>query len=135
MRKISCFIIIGIVIMMVGCTINKIDSQKVEKIEYIIVEEDNVPEQLRKIIVEKKEKIFQLSYKDGEDMYICVGYGKQPTGGYSIKVKEIYSTKNTICIDTSLIGPNENDLVLKAASFPYIVVKIKNSKKTVIYNM
>lgn len=135
MRKMSCFIIFGIAIMFVGCGIKKIDSQKEENIEYIIVEEDSIPEQLKKIIVEKKEKIFQLAYKDGEDMYICVGYGKQPTGGYSIKVKEIYSTKNCICIDTTLIGPNENQLVLKAASFPYIVVKINNSKKTVIYNM
>ena len=65
---------------------------------------------------------------------ICIGYGKQATGGYSIKVKEVYLTEDAVCVDTILIGPNENDLVLKAPSYPYVVIRTECLDGKIIYD-
>lgn len=116
-----------------GCG-RKISMEKKKNIEFTIVQQGDSPEELQKMIAEKRESKFHLSYKDKEEMYICVGYGKQATGGYSVKVKEVYITENAICVDTTLIGPSENDLVLKAPSYPYVVIKIEYLNRKVIYD-
>lgn len=128
-------IILVVIVILGGCENKKLSNNKIKDMDYTIVEESDIPEELQKIIAMKKEKKMQLTYVDEGYMYICVGYGKQETGGYSIKVKDLYLTKNAICIDSTLVGPNENDLVLKAASYPYLVIKIESIDKSVRYNL
>ena len=38
-------------------------------------------------------------------MYIVIGEGPQKGGGYSVAVKELYETDNSIVIRTELTGP------------------------------
>ena len=108
--------------------------EKEENLEFTVVQQGDCPEELQRLIAQKREEKFHLSYKDNGEMYICVGYGKQATGGYSVNVKEVYTTENAICVDTTLIGPNENDLVLKAPSFPYVVIKVEYLERKIIYD-
>ena len=134
MRKIHVLIlVILIVFFLFGCT-KKLDTKKVEDLDFTVVPASDVPEKLAAQITKDKEQGFKINYKDGEYMYIARGYGKQSTGGYSVKVKELYLSKNAICINTELIGPRENDMVLKAASYPYIVIKLENRDFDVIFN-
>lgn len=102
-----------------GCTTGAADA-KLEDLDYTIVEAEDVPEELMKLIEEKKEAPFTLTYTDKERLYIVSGYGVQSTGGYSIEVPELYLTKENIVIDTNLIGPEEKAVALK--SYPYVVV-------------
>lgn len=73
-------------------------------------------------------------------MYICVGYGKQETGGYSITVNDLYLTANAIYVDTNLIGPEPENRELyhaqetEGASYPYIVVKMQYLDKAVVFD-
>ena len=55
-------------------------------------------------------------------MYLCTGYGEQPTGGYSIAVEELYLTENAVYIDTTLIGPSKGETLTEMTSYPWIVV-------------
>ena len=82
---------------------------------------------------EKKENPFQMTYSDGNYKYIVVGYGRQQSGGYSVQVKEVYDTENTICVRTALVGPEEADAAKEQPSYPYIVIKIQNMDKTVVF--
>ena len=96
-------------------------------------------EELKKIIEEKKEKEFKITYQDGDFLYICVGYGKQETGGYSITVNELYLTANAIYMDTNLIGPEPDKKELYHAkedgvSYPYVVVKMEYMDKSVVFD-
>ena len=50
----------------------------------------------------------------------------QLTGGYSIQVKDLYLTKNIIYCDTTLIGPQTKKEMVKAASYPVIILKTEN---------
>lgn len=46
-------------------------------------------------------------------LYLVVGYGRQPTGGYSIIVDELYTTENTIVFATTLTGREKKILYRK----------------------
>ena len=62
-----------------------------------------------------------------------VGYGPQSTGGYSIAVKELYLTSNSIVIDTELLGPEKGENPAPETSYPYVVVKTEFSQKPVVF--
>ena len=99
-----------------------------------MVDEERLPEELRKLIDEKKAAAFKLTYADGGYLYLCVGYGKQDTGGYSITVNELNASESAIYLDTNLIGPKEADGVNKNPSYPYLVVKTPFVDKTVVFD-
>lgn len=107
------------------------NNQKLEDVEFSVVADEDIPEQLKTIIEEKKVAPFQLSYSDGEKMYIAVGYGEQSTGGYSIEVPEVYLTAENIVIDTNLLGPEGTPVGVK--SYPYVVIEVEYQELPVLY--
>lgn len=110
-----------------GCsTEEEIQEDKIKDIDFTVVGEDQQPDSLKDIIAEKYADPFQISYTLGEELYIAIGYGEQPSGGYSISVNAFYETKDTLVIDTTLIGPGKAENVTKAPTRPYIVVKTEN---------
>lgn len=116
-----------------GCGEKK-DGEARQKLEFTVVDEGRLPEELRKTLEEKKEESFKLTYADGGYMYLCVGYGKQESGGYSIAVKDLYATENEICLDTDLIGPKEAEDKSPEPSYPYLVIKTPFVDKTVVFD-
>ena len=72
-------------------------------------------------------------YTDYIYVYIANGYGKQPTNGYSIQVKNLYLTENAVCFKTELYGPQVGEDVSQAESFPYIVVKLEAIDLPVVF--
>lgn len=98
---------------------------------YTVVPQRDCPEDFKKELEQKKINRFQMTYDDGEYLYIAVGYGEQETGGFSIKVQGLYEKGDSLCIETSLVGPEEDTVVKNKASYPYIVVKTEKTEKTV----
>lgn len=90
-----------------ACSVEKEDLQKVRDLEFTVVGETDLPEELKNVIGEKKMAPFKLTYTDDQNLYIVVGYGEQETGGCSISVKELYLTENAIVADTELLGAGE----------------------------
>lgn len=115
-------------------------NKKIKDLEFTVLAEDNLPEELKQIIEEKKETEFKITYQDNDYLYICVGYGRQDSGGYSITVNNLYLTNNSIYLDTNLIGPEaENKELYNAqekdsASYPYIVLKTEYLDKSVVFD-
>ena len=103
-------------------------------LEFTVVDEDRLPEELARLVGEKKANAFKLTYADGGYLYLCIGYGKQETGGYSIAVNDLYETANAIYLDTSLIGPKEADGKNGNPSYPYLVIKTPFMDKTVVFD-
>ena len=91
------------------------------------------PEEFLKNLEEKKINPFQMTYQDGTYLYMAVGYGEQKTGGYSILVKKLTETKDKIFLNTELRGPSKEETVLEKPSFPYVVIKIENISKEVVF--
>lgn len=92
--------------------------EKIKDLEYTVIAEDNIPKELRAKIGEKKENAFRLTFEDQGFLYICMGYGEQQTGGYSIAVNGLYETANAIYIDTNLIGPSRKKRKIRSKAIP-----------------
>ena len=116
-----------------GCKVSKEDSKKVRDLEFSVVGDGDVPAELKQIISEKTLQPFKLTFSDEQNLYIVVGYGPQSTGGYSIAVKELYLTENSIVIDTELLGPEKGENPAPETSYPYVVVKTENLENPVIF--
>lgn len=120
---ITCVILI---LSTLGCAMENTAEDRLKDIEFTVVGEDQQPEALKEIIAEKSKDAFQISYTLGAEMYIAIGYGEQPSGGYSISVNDFYETEDTLVIDTTLIGPGKAENVTGIPTKPYIVVKTEN---------
>lgn len=116
-----------------GCAIEKTDGKKREDLKYEIIEEENIPEELKTKIEEKKEADFKLTYESDRYVYIVRGYGAQETGGYSIQILDFYLTQNAIVFDTNLMGPTKDAVKNTAPSYPYIVIRAENQDKNIIF--
>ena len=116
-----------------GCSAEKLRTEKLRDIEFTVVDEDNIPKELEEMIDEKEDKPFKLTYADGGELYIAVGYGEQPTSGYSIEVTDLYETENAIYIRTNLIGPAKDEKIVERETEPYIAVKLEFIDKNVVF--
>ena len=109
-------------------------SSRGEEWEYTVVPTADIPADFAKEIEEKKINAFQMTYDDGAFLYAAVGYGEQAGGGFSIQVLGLYEKGENLCLETSLTGPGEDEVVSEKASFPYIVLKTKKTDKEVEFD-
>lgn len=121
------------IVLLDGCTLLSEEMIKLRDLDFTILGEEKIPEQLMTIIEERKKEAFQITYTDNTNLYICIGYGEQETGGYSIQILDFYLTQNAVVFDTNLVGPSKDEVKNAAPSFPYLVVKTKNPDKNVIF--
>lgn len=101
--------------------------------DFTVVEQEEIPEELKKLIEKHKAEEMQIVFEDNGFLYAVRGYGEQPTGGYSIAVDECTESEEYIYIATTLIGPNQSETLPEAPSYPVIVVKIEGREKEIIF--
>ena len=119
---------------MQGCKFQIIpEEQERREVEFVIVSEECIPEAIKTIIETRKEEEMKLTYVDGKDRYIIIGYGKQNTGGYSIYVKDMYATENALYVDTCLLGPPKESKKKEVPSYPVIVLQIMEMGLPVVF--
>lgn len=125
------------VLLLYGCAKEKDPLEKIKDLEFTVLAEDNIPEELKKVIEEKKANAFKVTYQDNGFLYICMGYGEQVSGGYSITVNALYLTENAVYLDTTLLGPEPSGgpaVKKDVPSYPYVVVKTEFVDKPVVFN-
>lgn len=124
------------VLMLVGINSSacgkKVTEEKIKDIDYTLVNEEDIPEYVKREIDSRLKEPFRFSYSDKENMYIAAGYGEQVSGGYSIVVDDLYQSEDLIVFATTLKGP-ENERKGDTPTYPYIVVKIENMDLEVVY--
>jgi hypothetical protein len=125
-------IVLVAIVTVTACGIEKISKKKTNDVDFTVVAENEIPEEVNRIVEERKEEPFKVTYSDNEYTYIIVGYGKQNYDGYSISVKEMYETKNAVCVKTEFQGPVEYTNT-QVETFPYIVIKIEYTDKNVVF--
>lgn len=116
-----------------GCSVITVDNEKKSSISYEIIEYHHLDNILREIYDNYYKESNRITYDDGNYTYLLVFYGKMPMSGYTIKVKELYSTDSNIVLDTTLTGPPKEETNAGKESFPAVVIKIKASDKTIIF--
>lgn len=135
MRKIgSLAIVLCLLVMMAGCSTEKSNLEKLNDLDFTVVEEEDIPEEMTEEIKNSKDKPFKTTFADKGALYICEGYGEQATSGYSIEVAECYETSNAIYIHTNLLGPTGEEEVIEKTTTPYIVIKMEYKEKNVVFD-
>ena len=125
-------IVVFLMCMLSGCDMMSMERVKLRDLEFVILSEEVLPVELKEIIGERKQEPFKLTYADADALYICVGYGQQESGGYSITVDELYLTDTAIYVETTLLGPQDVQNTTKTPSYPYIVIKTEPLDQSVI---
>ncbi len=125
-------IVIAMILAFSGCDMASMERVKLRDLEFVILSEEVLTEELKAIIDERKAEPFKLTYADADALYICVGYGEQKSGGYSITVDELYLTDTAIYVETTLLGPDNSKSANKVPSYPYIVIKTEALEQNVI---
>ncbi|MEF9945291.1 MAG: protease complex subunit PrcB family protein [Lachnospiraceae bacterium] len=134
MRKFwACLTTLCVLGMMAGCSVEKINADKLRDLEFTVVKKEEVPEELKVVIEREKKEPFKFSYADQGYLYIARGYGAKETSGYSIEVKECYEAENAVYIQTNLLGPARKEVIVEKTTYPYAVVKLEMIEKTVMF--
>lgn len=113
-----------------GCSEEK-ESEKGKDWDYTVVPMADCPADFLSEINKKKMNAFQMTYDDGAYCYLAVGYGEQEKNGFSIKVLGLYEKGESLCLETSLVGPEEDQIVSNKKSTPFIVVKTQRTEKKI----
>ena len=134
MKKISlCVITILIVCLAAACSVQKTKTDKLRDLEFTVLGEEEIPEELKEKIEDIEQNGFKIPYADKGYLYIAKGYGRQETSGYSIEVKQCYETENAIYFHTILHGPKKEEEVSDNPTYPYVVVKLEWIDKNVVF--
>ena len=122
-------------VLLTACGLLPDENIRLRDLDFTVLSEEKIPEELKTVIAEKGTDPFELTYSDNQNLYISIGYGEQKSGGYSIAVDALYLTDDAIHVSTSLLGPDITGQKEGAgnSSTPYIVLKTELLDKTVIY--
>ena len=107
-RVVSLMLLICLCSLLGACGDSSAAETRTE-LDFTVVTPDQIPGELQQILGSKKEETFALTYTDGNYLYIAIGAGKQPTGGYSYAIHGLWLADNAIYIDVDLLGPNVDE--------------------------
>lgn len=135
MKKMKCIgLAFCLVFLLAGCSAQKNSLEKLKDLDFTVVDETDIPAEMADKIAAEKEEPLKLTYADKGVLYICEGYGRQETSGYSIEVTDCYETKNAIYIHTNLLGPTKDEKIKHTPTYPYIVIKMEYNEKNVVFD-
>ena len=137
---------IWMLIFLGGCQVMEKKTTGGELLEYSIMDEKKVPEEMTERIAGMEEKPFQIMYVQGDRMYVGQGYGKQEMEGYAIRVNGCMEEKDVICVQTTLLGPGSDETEKEGeemenicmregvfSQYPYVVLEMEKREKPVIF--
>ena len=133
--KIKTFLlwILCCMIFLVACDRSAPQGKRGNDYSYTVVLTEDIPSIFKEEIDKKYINDFQMTYTDEEYLYLAVGYGEQNSGGYSIQVDGLYEQGADLCLATTLVGPEADQVVSQKPSYPYIVLKTKLTDREVVF--
>lgn len=130
-KGIVILLVVCLILSVVGCEKDTESTERGKDWDYTVVAVRDCPEDFLKELEEKKVNPFQMTYMDGEYLYVALGYGEQATGGFSIAVCGLYESGDKLCFETELRGPGKDEVVKEKPSYPYVIVKTEKTEREV----
>lgn len=118
-----------------ACTLNERAAipQTGKTIAYKIISDEKTEAALMDAVTEAKAQRFHIVYRNGDRMFLAVGYGEQPSSGYSITVEDIYEKDGVVYVCTMLVGPQKNEKTSSVRTFPYIILEMENMDCEIVF--
>lgn len=133
-KIILMMVVICVIVCAAGCEKEEESKERGKDWDYTVVAVRDCPEDFLKELEGKKVNAFQMTYMDGEYLYIAIGYGEQATGGFSIAVRGLYESGEGLCFETELMGPGKDEVVKEKPSYPFVIVKTEKTEKEVAFD-
>lgn len=121
------FLLVG----MNGCLTKGKENERIA-VEFQVIAFDKAPKKLQEIIEEHKKEEIKMTWDGDEGRYIIRGYGEQPTGGYSIRADAVELMGDGLHVTTTLIPP-EKEQTAPEASYPCIILLVKNMEQEITF--
>lgn len=108
-----------------GCSVIRIDIRKVRDLPYTVVDEYDVPEEMRQAIADQEQEPFLYTWANEGRLYIARGYGKQDTAGYRFRWMHFTRAVMYWCLQLRFWGRNQvryrarNDLPISGDQTDY----------------
>lgn len=129
------FLLACLAVLFLSACVGRIQkTEKLRDLPFEVLAREEVPEEFAKIIEQKKDRPFRLTYTDGGALYLAEGYGAQLKTGYSVTVTELYETAEAVYLHTNLLGPPRGEKTEEITTFPYVVIKLEAIDKTVVFD-
>lgn len=132
-RAILGVLLTGFLVLLSGCHFQKLHEASEKGLDYVILEEHEIPETFLKELETAKKEPFQMTYEDQGMIYAAKGYGEQEMSGYSIIADEVYESKDAVWIHTNLLGPKKGEKTEERKTYPYIVIKMEQTDKYIVF--
>ena len=133
-RSLFCVCLCLAVCFLSGCITRQEEGQKIRDLEFTVLDNEDIPEELKVMIEEEQEGAFYLTYEDQGKLYLARGYGTQPETGYSVRVDALYETEHAVCFHTSLLGPQPGEETREISTYPYVSVQLESVGKDVLFD-
>lgn len=134
MKKICILGVMVFAFLLTSCKLEKQETEsQTSRVDYGLVQDIELPKEISEYLESNKKQPFKTSYTSQGYMYIIVCYGEMKTSGYSIEVSDIFQTEKEIHLETKLIGPSASDKVNEVSTYPYIVLKVEECEKSVVF--
>ena len=104
---------------------NGSDSDQGQEVSYEVVSFESLSDPLKnKVEYLKDQPGFEIFEADSGQVYLFIGAGMQPTGGYGLEVKSLMAKDNQLTADVEFIKPDPDDIVTQAITYPYIILEL-----------
>lgn len=135
-KRVAIAVLLGMCALCAGCSVGKVDTEKLRDLDYEEVEAWEIPDALQGIIAERKQEDFLCTWADPEGLYIARGYGKQETDGCWIQVDAFFESAEALVLETTLWGPPSESGTAEnqeeSETCPYLVIRTDDRSKYVI---
>jgi len=130
---ILAFVMAFLVSMLSSCKMEETKDKKIKDLDYTICDESKLPDELVRLIQERKKEPFKLTYRTKDYLYIVVGYGAQDRADLCIHLRELYLTENAIFVETEMDAVEDKSLEEGKMAYPWIAVKCMLYDEQVIF--
>lgn len=89
-RMVIIFLLIPV---LTGCRIVDVSEGEVKEVEYTVLGNEDLPEEVRKLLEEQGQEPFALAYESGGFLYLMKGYGRQNSSA-NMRLLEFNQPKN-----------------------------------------
>jgi hypothetical protein len=72
----------------------------------------------------KENPGYEVFTAENGDVYLFIGVGMQPTGGYALKITDLTSKDDRLTVEVDFKKPDPDDIVTQALTYPHVIVKL-----------
>ena len=104
MKKIAYLLICTLLVATIGgCAFQKDAGDQYKACDFTVLKTGEIPDEVSQLITKQGDEAFQMVYRSDGWLFCMRGYGKQKTGGYSIRILDVGIRGEMLRIPTSRI--------------------------------